>query len=102
MAYDRILIRDLGSRNGVRVNGRPVDESRLQDGDELAIGPILFRLETATDNPEAQGVPPARPAPGQRPGRPGPPAPSVAPPPPAPARSSRPDSEIDLVELDDL
>ena len=29
MAYDRVLIRDLGSRNGVRVNGRVVDESRL-------------------------------------------------------------------------
>ena len=52
MAYDRVLIRDLGSRNGVRVNGRSVDESRLYDGDELAIGPILFRLEAADENPE--------------------------------------------------
>jgi pSer/pThr/pTyr-binding forkhead associated (FHA) protein len=47
MAYDRVLIRDLGSRNGVRVNGRSVDESRLYGGDELAIGPIIFRLETS-------------------------------------------------------
>ena len=39
------LIRDLGSRNGVRVNGRLQEEARLHSGDELAIGPILFRLE---------------------------------------------------------
>ncbi len=45
MAYDRVLIRDLGSRNGVRVNGRVVNEARLRFGDELAIGPVLFRLE---------------------------------------------------------
>jgi pSer/pThr/pTyr-binding forkhead associated (FHA) protein len=45
IAYDRVVIRDLGSRNRVRVNGQVVDEARLQSGDELAIGPILFRLE---------------------------------------------------------
>src|SRR5271156_6564996 len=60
MAYDRVLIRDLGSRNGVRVNGRVVDESRLYDGDELAIGPFLFRLETLDENPETIGAPGAR------------------------------------------
>ena len=53
MAYDRVLIRDLGSRNGVRVNGRLVDESRLHAGDELAIGPILFRLEEEVEEPPA-------------------------------------------------
>ena len=60
MAYDRVLIRDLGSRNGVRVNGRPVEESRLYDGDELAIGPILFRLEAIDENPETIGAPASR------------------------------------------
>ena len=45
MAYDRVLVRDLGSKNGIRVNGRLVEESRLQNGDEVAIGPILFRME---------------------------------------------------------
>jgi pSer/pThr/pTyr-binding forkhead associated (FHA) protein len=44
LAYDRILIRDLGSHNGVRVNGRTVEESRLLAGDEVAIGPVIFRL----------------------------------------------------------
>src|SRR5277367_1512293 len=56
MAYDRVLIRDLGSRNGVRVNGRVVDESRLYAGDELAIGPLLFRLEALDENPETIGA----------------------------------------------
>jgi predicted component of type VI protein secretion system len=45
LAYDRVVIRDLGSRNGVRVNGRLVDEAQLRPGDELAIGPVLYRLE---------------------------------------------------------
>ena len=44
-AYDRLLIRDLGSRNGVRVNGRDVVESQLFRGDEIAIGPVLFRVD---------------------------------------------------------
>ena len=101
MAYDRVLIRDLGSRNGVRVNGRSVDESRLYDGDELAIGPILFRLETADENPETIGAPSSRPAPATAPpGRPGSPAPNRASAPPPP-RSSRPESDIDLIPLDD-
>jgi len=45
LAYDRIVIRDLGSRNGLRVNGRSVDEAQLGHGDEVAIGPIIYRLE---------------------------------------------------------
>ncbi len=67
MAYDRVLIRDLGSRNGVRVNGRLVDESRLYAGDELAIGPILFRLEAEIDEPRNDlGAPASRPTPTPR------------------------------------
>jgi predicted component of type VI protein secretion system len=44
LAYDRILIRDLGSRNGLRVNGQLVEEARLFSGDEVAIGPVIYRL----------------------------------------------------------
>jgi predicted component of type VI protein secretion system len=47
MADDRIVIRDLGSRHGVMLNGRPVDEARLRPGDEVAIGPLLYRFEDA-------------------------------------------------------
>ena len=62
IAYDRIILRDLGSRNGIRVNGRKVEEVRLQVGDEVAIGPILYRFE-------------GQPSPDGEPGRPGKPAP---------------------------
>lgn len=57
LAYDRLLIRDLGSRNGVRVNGRLIDEARLQPGDEIAIAHLVYRLE---DSEAARPKPPAR------------------------------------------
>ena len=40
LAYDRIFVRDLGSLNGVRVNGRVVEEALLHSGDEVAIGRV--------------------------------------------------------------
>jgi predicted component of type VI protein secretion system len=96
-AYDRVLIRDLGSRNGVRVNGRLLEESRLQPGDELAIGPILFRLEDEEE-------PPAAPRPNAAAASARPASVGVTPkksnPPVAPARA--PDSDIDLVPIDDI
>ncbi|WP_165229789.1 FHA domain-containing protein [Aquisphaera insulae] len=67
MAYDRILIRDLGSHNGVRVNGRPVEESRLRPGDEVAIGPLIYRLIAEATAPPVPAR--ARPRPGE--GEPG-------------------------------
>lgn len=65
LAYDRIIVRDLGSRNGLRVNGRLVEEAQLQPGDELAIGPILFRLDALEPVPQPTPAP-ARPAPPPR------------------------------------
>lgn len=47
LAYNRTTIRDIGSRHGVRVNGRLVDEARLFPGDEVAIGHLLYRFEEA-------------------------------------------------------
>ncbi len=76
MAYDRYVIRDLGSLNGVRVNGVVIDEARLNLGDEIAIGPFIYRLESLT--------PPSKPGPAK----------------PVASRSgnSKPDS---VIELDD-
>lgn len=63
MAYNRLLIRDLGSRNGVRVNGRLVEEVQLFPGDEIAIGQLLYRLESPTPEPgPTPTAPPSRPA----------------------------------------
>jgi len=38
---------DLGSTNGTAVNGAPVRERRLSDGDELRIGSATIRFETS-------------------------------------------------------
>ncbi len=59
LAYDRVMIRDLGSRNGLRVNGLLVDEAQLRPGDEVAIGPLLFRLDVMA----AAMTPPTPPSP---------------------------------------
>jgi hypothetical protein len=56
LAYDRATIRDLGSRHGVRVNGRLIHEARLVDGDEVAIAHLLYRFEDAA--PPSVPVPP--------------------------------------------
>jgi hypothetical protein len=60
-ASDRVMIRDLGSRNGVRVNGRVVEESILRPGDEVAIAQFLYRMED--QGAPAPPPPSARPAP---------------------------------------
>lgn len=84
LAYDRVLIRDLGSQNGLRVNGRLVQEARLEPNDELAIGPFLFRME---QEPTPESTPAARPV-----------AAAKA---PAPVASNS-DPEQELAPLDDL
>jgi len=65
LVYDRVLVRDLGSRNGLRVNGRLVDEAQLRPGDEVAIGPIIYRMEVtaAAAPPSPRPAPAAPPAP---------------------------------------
>src|SRR5262245_271664 len=42
---DRWLVRDLGSRNGTRVNGVEAGEARpLQEGDLLEVGKVMVRV----------------------------------------------------------
>jgi pSer/pThr/pTyr-binding forkhead associated (FHA) protein len=41
---DGLLIRDLGSTNGVLVNGRRVDSGRAKLGDEIVIADLRFTL----------------------------------------------------------
>jgi predicted component of type VI protein secretion system len=101
IAYDRVLVRDLGSRNKIRVNGEVVEEARLETGDELAIGPLIYRLELIEERRDVPSVPP----PATKP--PSPAAPPVVPPPPAPAAATPSpwgldDSDLDLIPLDDL
>jgi pSer/pThr/pTyr-binding forkhead associated (FHA) protein len=47
LALDRdgVLVRDLGSTNGTRINGRRVEEGVLRPGDELSIAGRRYHLE---------------------------------------------------------
>src|SRR5687767_12718179 len=46
--HDYFVVRDLGSMNGVRVNGVKIDrEAKLRAGDEVTIGDVEFRIELA-------------------------------------------------------
>jgi pSer/pThr/pTyr-binding forkhead associated (FHA) protein len=47
LAIDRdgVLVRDLGSTNGTRINGHRVDVGLLRPGDELWLATARFRLE---------------------------------------------------------
>jgi pSer/pThr/pTyr-binding forkhead associated (FHA) protein len=40
-----VVVRDLGSTNGIRINGQRVQIGRLRPGDELSIAHIRYRLE---------------------------------------------------------
>src|SRR3954453_19199350 len=42
---DELVVRDLGSTNGIRINGQRVEVGRLRPGDELSIAHIRYRLE---------------------------------------------------------
>jgi hypothetical protein len=42
---DGVVVRDLGSTNGTRVNGVPVREQQLADGDEITVGTTVLRYE---------------------------------------------------------
>jgi predicted component of type VI protein secretion system len=46
---DYLVVRDLGSTNGIRINGVRVVEGRLRAGDELTIGSSRFRVRWDDD-----------------------------------------------------
>jgi len=41
-----VVVRDLGSTNGIRINGQRVEMGRLRAGDELSIAHIRYRLDS--------------------------------------------------------
>jgi pSer/pThr/pTyr-binding forkhead associated (FHA) protein len=46
----QVIVRDLGSVNGIRINGQRVETGRLHPGDELSIAHIRYRLKAETDS----------------------------------------------------
>ena len=82
-----VVVRDLGSTNGIRINGQRVEMGRLKPGDELSIAHIRYRLEGGAGQ-EPTLMEPAHDSPFPIPFRPGPLAMAMAPAPaPAPAES---------------
>jgi predicted component of type VI protein secretion system len=53
-----IVIRDLGSTNGIRINGQRVAAGRLRPGDELSIAHLRYRVD---DGRAQQATPPGSP-----------------------------------------
>ena len=45
LGRDGVLVRDLGSTNGTRINGQRVDQGVLRPGDELSIAHCRYHLE---------------------------------------------------------
>ncbi len=63
---DYLVVRDLGSTNGVRVNGKRVTEGRLVPGDELQVGNFKYQvcgdvLGRSGEKPAAEGFGPVPP-----------------------------------------
>jgi pSer/pThr/pTyr-binding forkhead associated (FHA) protein len=50
---DQVVVRDLGSTNGIRINGMRVETGWLRPGDELSIAHIRYRLEGEKDSEQA-------------------------------------------------
>jgi pSer/pThr/pTyr-binding forkhead associated (FHA) protein len=46
---DQVVVRDLGSTNGIRINGMRVETGSLRPGDELSIAHFRYRLEGEED-----------------------------------------------------
>jgi pSer/pThr/pTyr-binding forkhead associated (FHA) protein len=59
------VLRDLGSMNGVKVNGSRVKETYLQSGDEVSIGDMQFLFEVSRAE-GSKNVPPSEAAPAER------------------------------------
>jgi pSer/pThr/pTyr-binding forkhead associated (FHA) protein len=47
--HDQVVVRDLGSTNGIRINGMRVETGSLKPGDELSIAHIRYRFEGEED-----------------------------------------------------
>jgi hypothetical protein len=53
-----VVVRDLGSTNGIRINGQRVEMGRLKAGDELSIAHIRYRLDNGQAHDQTLADPP--------------------------------------------
>jgi hypothetical protein len=83
---DEIFIIDLGSASGTIVNGKKVNKTKLQSGDEIRLGGTRVVVEIGQPEAEAAAAPAAAPATAAA----APPAPAVQPPAPPAAAAANP------------
>lgn len=108
---DYLVVRDLGSTNGIQVNGRRLEESKVVHGDELIIGNIRYRVVLDTGGADVSRRDAVRQTTEEyesypvenQPAKRGPPAPSdsqleSADESPRPQPPARPDSDLDWWE----
>lgn len=65
--HDYLVVRDLGSTNGIRINGNRVLEGKLNAGDELTIGNFKYQICWDMPGEPAAKPKPSKPAPGPLP-----------------------------------
>ncbi len=68
---EAVKIRDLGSRIGIFLNGKRIDEAALKPGDYIRIGPLIFLLQIDGEPekiipPKPSKPKPAKPKPAQK------------------------------------
>jgi len=56
--HGEVIVRDLGSTNGIRINGQRVELGRLRPGDELSIAHIRYRLDNGQGHEPTLADPP--------------------------------------------
>jgi transcriptional regulator with AAA-type ATPase domain len=56
LGTDGLLVEDLGSKNGTRVNGVRVQRSRLQSGDQVLLGPVILQVEEVSPDDDVLAI----------------------------------------------
>lgn len=51
-----LKVRDLGSKNGTFVNGTKIDETEVNQGDHISVGPIEFTLSTSDTQSDSSAI----------------------------------------------
>src|SRR6266851_1063952 len=54
---DHLVVRDLGSTNGIRINGIKVVEGNLQVNDELTIGNMRYQVQWSSESQQTIPAP---------------------------------------------
>ena len=56
MDQDRLMLRDLGSRNGTFLNGRQIEEAQVAPGDKIQVGPLTFAVQVDGTPPSDSAI----------------------------------------------